>query len=69
MDERELRETFEHYDEDGNGLIDIDEFATMMEALEAGMSRQEIEIGFEFIDRDGNGLIDFDEFVSWWAEQ
>lgn len=64
----ELRESFDYNDRDGDGRIELSEFAAMLDELEAGMSKQEVEIGFKDIDTNDDGLIDFDEFVSWWAE-
>ena len=64
----EVRETFEHFDEDDNGRIDREEFAAVMAALDAGMSEDELEVGFSEIDTDHNGTIDFDEFYDWFSE-
>ena len=38
----ELEETFEHFDDDGDGSIDRDEFADVMDALGADMSSDEL---------------------------
>jgi calmodulin/calcium-binding protein CML/plastin-2 len=64
----ELRETFEYNDRDGDGMIQIDEFVTMLAELEAGVSAAEARLGFQDIDSNDDGLIDFKEFVSWWTE-
>jgi calmodulin/calcium-binding protein CML/plastin-2 len=64
----ELREAFDYNDRDNDGLIQIDEFAAMLDELDAEMARGEIEIGFKDIDTNDDGRIDFDEFVAWWAE-
>ena len=64
----ELKEAFDYNDRDGDGRIEIDEFAAMLDELEAGMSPTDIEIGFKDIDTNDDGLIDFEEFVAWWAE-
>ncbi|MEZ4459409.1 MAG: EF-hand domain-containing protein [bacterium] len=66
-DHSELRETFDHFDEDGNGHIDRKEFTHLLDALGAEMSAEEAAIGFEIIDSDGNGSIEFSEFLSWWT--
>jgi len=65
----ELRETFNHFDVDENGFIDIEEFAHLLDTLHADMSPDEIRIGFRAIDADRNGLIDFDEFCAWWGDR
>lgn len=68
MEREELKETFEHFDGDDNGLIDRDEFADVMDALGADMSEAELDVGFDAIDTDRSGEIDFDEFVEWWND-
>jgi calmodulin len=64
----ELREAFDYNDRDGDGLIQLDEFAEMLEELEAGMSENETRTGFNDIDTNDDGRIDFTEFVAWWSE-
>lgn len=64
----ELREAFDYNDRDNDGRIQLDEFAAMLDELEADMSSTEIEIGFKDIDTNDDGLIDFNEFVAWWTE-
>jgi len=64
----ELREAFDYNDRDNDGRIQIDEFAAMLDELEADMSRRDVEIGFKDIDTNDDGLVDFDEFVTWWTE-
>jgi Ca2+-binding EF-hand superfamily protein len=65
----ELRETFEYNDLDSDGKIELDEFLRMLNALEAGMSRNEARIGFNEVDTDDDGLIDLEEFIAWWTER
>jgi Ca2+-binding EF-hand superfamily protein len=64
----ELREAFDYNDRDADGRIQVDEFAEMLDELEADMSPKDIEIGFKDIDTNDDGLIDFGEFVAWWTE-
>jgi Ca2+-binding EF-hand superfamily protein len=64
----ELREAFDYNDRDSDGRIQLDEFAAMLDELEADMSQNDVEIGFKDIDTNDDGLIDFTEFVAWWAE-
>jgi calmodulin len=66
---QELREAFNQFDQDGSGAIDRQEFAELMESLDAGMSDDELEIGFSEVDRDGNGTIEFGEFLTWWQDR
>ena len=63
----ELRETFDYNDRDGDGLIEIEEFAAMLDELEAETSENETRVGFREIDTNEDGRIDFDEFVAWWT--
>lgn len=69
MDSEEIRETFDHFDKDGNGTIEKPEFVKLLEALGAEMEPDEIEIGFDIIDSDDNRRIDFEEFIGWWQER
>jgi calmodulin/calcium-binding protein CML/plastin-2 len=64
----ELREAFDYNDRDADGLLQLDEFAQMLDELEAEMSEAEIRTGFGDIDKNDDGRIDFTEFVAWWAE-
>jgi calmodulin/calcium-binding protein CML/plastin-2 len=64
----ELREAFEYNDRDGDGMIEIEEFVTMLDELEAGVSAAEARLGFQDIDSNDDGLIDFKEFTAWWTE-
>lgn len=69
MDQREIRETFKHYDRNGDGRISLDEFSRLLDALDARMSDAEKRIGFEAIDADGNHAIDAEEFMAWWRDR
>lgn len=64
---RELKEEFVQADKDRDGRIDLLEFTSLMQGLDAGMSRTDLSIGFREIDTDADGLIDFQEFVDWWS--
>ncbi len=65
--EQELRESFAHFDTDGNGVIDFSEFVHLLRSLSAAMSLDEMQTGFEELDRDGSGGIEFGEFLDWWS--
>jgi calmodulin len=65
----ELREAFDAFDIDGNGIIDAEEFGRLLDALDAGMSDEEKAIGFAEIDDNGNGQIEFSEFYRWWTDR
>ena len=63
----EVREAFDYNDRDEDGLIDLEEFADMLDDLEADMSDAETRTGFREIDTNHDGKIDFGEFAAWWA--
>lgn len=66
-DEAELREGFEQFDTDHDGLMQFEEFLAFISELDADMSLEDSRIGFEDIDTDRNGVISFEEFVQWWT--
>ena len=68
-DTRELRESFDYNDRNGDGRIEFDEFLNMLEELEAGVSEEEARIGFRELDTHQDGSIAFDEFVDWWRQR
>lgn len=65
----EIKENFDHFDEDANGRIDFFEYTKLLGALDAGMDAQALRAGFAHIDSDKNGEIDFEEFLGWWGER
>ncbi|MBX3703525.1 MAG: EF-hand domain-containing protein [Steroidobacteraceae bacterium] len=65
--EAELREDFAYFDDDGDGLLQVDEFIRFLDGLGAGMSNEECRIGFAEIDTDRDGVIQFEEFLNWWT--
>lgn len=68
-DPEEIREIFDHFDKDGNGTIDPNEFGELLDALGSGFSDQEAAVGLQAIDLNNNGRIEFDEFLKWWNER
>ena len=63
------RESFDRFDKDGNGIIDLIEFRGLLEAIGSDLGRSEAEAAFDTIDKDENGLIDYDEFSTWWSSR
>jgi Ca2+-binding EF-hand superfamily protein len=61
-----LKETFDRFDIDGNGQIDLGEFRKLLDDLGSELERSGVEVAFDAIDVDENGLIDFEEFALWW---
>jgi Ca2+-binding EF-hand superfamily protein len=68
-DPAEVREIFDHFDSDRNGVIDRSEWGQLLEALGGGFSEQEAQTGLQIVDRNNNGRIEFDEFIRWWDDQ
>jgi len=62
----ELREDFDYFDDNHDGLMEFGEFVGLMDGLGADMSSDECRIGFAEIDRDRDGVIEFEEFLDWW---
>jgi Ca2+-binding EF-hand superfamily protein len=65
----DLRDSFEYNDRDGDGRIDLGEFASMLDELGAEVDANEARVGFTAIDSDRDGAIEFDEFVDWWNDR
>lgn len=68
-DMQEIRDNFNHFDGNGDGHIDLDEFHRLVNALGIPTPEEETRLGFTEIDRDHNGTIEFDEFLAWWKER
>ena len=57
-----IRDAFNLFDRDGNGVIDIGELGLMMNALGESMSPEEVGNLLAEADADGDGVINFEEF-------
>lgn len=68
-DIEEIREIFDHYDANGDGVIQRSEFAALLEALDANLTPEQVQAGLDSLDENRNGQIEFDEFVAWWGER
>lgn len=66
---QELKETFAHYDTDGNGVIDRDEFRALLKTLDPGFNEEDVLMGLKLLDANGNNVVDWDEFVAWWGSR
>ena len=64
LSEQVLLETFQFYDADGSGAIDVEELKAMMATLGHDLSDEQLSIVINDVDKDGNGLIDYREFVA-----
>jgi len=63
----ELREIFDHYDTDKNGVIDRNELRALLGALDPEFSERDVKQAIEALDDNANGVIDWEEFVEWWG--
>lgn len=61
----EVRDTFEIFDADGSGAIDIDELRLLMKELAVPMTEEELVAAMKVMDIDGGGDVDFAEFLFW----
>jgi len=64
---RELRETFDHFDTDGNGVIDRHEFRELLKSLDPGFGEDDVLMGLQTLDANENDVIDWEEFRDWWG--
>jgi calmodulin len=64
-----IRQKFDSFDTDSNGLIDLQEFLDMIDVLYPGTSASYLEGGFVLMDQNHDGYIDFQEFLGWWREE
>ncbi|KAL0236102.1 hypothetical protein GEMRC1_002684 [Eukaryota sp. GEM-RC1] len=58
----DLREAFNLFDKDSNGVIELDELKEVMISLGMNPSHDELNSMMQAVDLDSNGVIDFDEF-------
>lgn len=57
-----IKEAFQIYDKDNDGLISIKEMASIMRALGQNLTEQELQEIIKIYDRDETGKIEFTEF-------
>ena len=66
---QQIKKSFEQFDEDGNGKIDLIEFRKLLESIGSDLGRAEAEAAFDAIDADETGMINYDEFFDWWSQR
>merc|ERR1712243_550720 len=64
--EAELREAFKLFDIDGDGVITIDELASLVSKVGGDMSNADATALIKAADKDGNMGIDFSAFAKLW---
>ncbi|NIR36836.1 MAG: EF-hand domain-containing protein [Actinobacteria bacterium] len=64
---QEVKETFDHFDTDSNGVIDRDEFRALLKALDPGFDEDDVLMGLKVLDANENDVIDWEEFRDWWG--
>lgn len=65
----ELKEIFDHYDADKNGVIDRNEFRALLKSLDEEFSEEDVLMGLKVLDENENDVVDWDEFVGWWGSR
>ena len=58
----ELKEAFDAFDKDGDGVINVTELQAMMEKLGDKLSLQEAQGLIQDVDLDKDGVVSFNEF-------
>lgn len=64
-----VRKIFRHFDLDGYGTIELQEFKKSLETLGCVFKDYEIEAVFNKYDANGNGKLDYEEFASFFARK
>ena len=59
----QFRETFNGFDQDGDGKITQDEFIHIMRSWGQNPTEEEGQQMFDAVDKDRNGYIEFDEYL------
>ncbi len=62
-----VRKIFRHFDLDGFGTIEFNEFTKALESMGCSFPEFELRALFNKFDKDGNNKLDYEEFSSWFA--
>ncbi|KAL1550170.1 hypothetical protein AAHA92_18170 [Salvia divinorum] len=65
----EFREAFSLIDKDSDGMITVEELATVIQSLNEHPTKEEIQEMMNEVDADGDGTVDFEEFLSIMARK
>ncbi|GMH50206.1 hypothetical protein TL16_g00716 [Triparma laevis f. inornata] len=66
INQEELREIFDAFDEDLGGTIDVEELGMILKSLGQIMTKKEVQELFDSMDDDGSNSIEFEEFQELW---
>jgi Ca2+-binding EF-hand superfamily protein len=66
---QEFRQAFDIMDRNGDGVITVDDLATVMRAIGQSPNHQELQDMIREVDADGNDNIDFTEFLALMSRQ
>ena len=61
----EIRDAFDAFDKNRDGLVSIEELLTLMDQIGETLSREEAEDALRRGDTDGDGQLSFDEFIAF----
>lgn len=68
--ERErIKKTFDQYDKDGSGAIDLKELEGMVKELGGNITTEEAQEAIKQLDKDGSLTVNFNEFELWWSSK
>ena len=63
-----MRQLFNAYDRDGNGIMDKAELGTFIrQDLGYDIAANELDEVMATLDKDGTGRLEFQEIVQWWT--
>jgi len=62
-----VKRIFKHFDIDGYGTIDPNEFKKALETIGCLFKDHEMDAIFRKYDKDNNGKLDYEEFSNWFA--
>jgi Ca2+-binding EF-hand superfamily protein len=68
-EQAKLKATFDKYDKDKSGKIDLRELKGMLTELGAKVEDDEVEEGMSELDTNSDGTCSFDEFKDWWSSK
>lgn len=62
FEDDEIKEAFAAFDEDGDGLLDVNDVQSFFDALGESLTLYEVAELIKMVDGDGDGMVNFDEF-------